>query len=337
MIKKILPYALQLFDQRNLVITFIDVGSRNGVLELRDLAQYVEAYGFEPNPAEYDKLVAGKTDLLLLGGISSPSYRRLSYFPYAVGNVCGKQEFYVTPGPGACGVLEPDLERLREIVWKGRAYKKNFAEDIFANYSKICVETQTLDGVASKNSMTHIDYLKIDVEGSEYEVLDGSRALLPHTGVIKVETCFIPFRKRQKLFSHVDLLLREFDFDLLGYEIHPAQVGYKERNSPVMYMPAGYPDPYGQALSGDAIYVNRSVTDPDRALAQALVLLEKNYLDEALHVLRTKTTVQDPRFINLLATQHMYDSIGRHLQGIGYRLVDKSLGLLGRVARVIRR
>jgi hypothetical protein len=234
-------------------------------------------------------------------------------------------------------VLEPDLERLREIVWKGRSYKKNFADDIFANYNKICVEAQTLDPVASKNSMTHIDYLKIDVEGSECEVLDGSRALLPSTGVIKVETCFIPFRKGQKLFSHVDLLLREFDFDLLGYEIHPAQVGYKERNSPVMDVPAGYPDPYGQALSGDAVYVNRSITDPDRAFAQAVVLLEKNYIDEALHVLRTKTTVQDPHFINLLATERMYDSIGRHLQGIAYRFVDRSLGILGRLAHVVRR
>jgi FkbM family methyltransferase len=336
-IREVLPYALRCLDQYNIVITFVDVGSRNGVLELRDLAEFVEAYGFEPNPEEYEKLIAGKTDLFLLGGISSPSYRRLSYFPYAVGNFCGKQEFYVTPGPGACGVLEPDLERLREIVWKGRAYKKNFAEDIFANYGKICVETQTLDAVASKNSITHIDYLKIDVEGSEHEVLDGSRALLPRTGVIKVETCFIPFRKRQKLFSHVDLLLREFDFDLLRYEIHPAQVGYKERNSPVMDVPAGYPDPYGQALSGDAVYVNRSITDPDRAFAQAVVLLEKNYIDEALHVLRTKTTVQDPHFINLLATERMYDSIGRHLQGIAYRFVDRSLGILGRLAHFVRR
>jgi len=335
--KKILPFALKLLDQHNLVITFVDIGSRNGVLELRDVAKHVEAYGFEPNPVEYEKLIAGKTDLLLLGGISSPSYRRLSYFPYALGNFCGKQEFYVTPGVGACGVLEPDLERLGEIVWKGRSYIRNFAEDIFARYNKICVETQTLDAVASKNSMTHIDYLKIDVEGSEYDVLEGSRALLPHTGVIKVETCFIPFRKRQKLFSHVDLLLREFDFDLLKYEIQLAQVGYKERKSPVMNVPTGYPDPYGQALSGDAIYVNRRITDPDRALAQAVVLLEKNYIDEALHVLRTKTTVQEPHFFNMLATEQIYDSVGRHLQGIAYRFVDKSLGILGRIAHFVRR
>ncbi len=337
MIKKILPYALKLLDQHSLVITFVDVGSRNGVLELRDLAGHVEAYGFEPNPAEYEKLIAGKTDLLLLEGISPPRYRRLSYFPYALGNFCGKQAFYITPGPGACGVLEPDLERLRKIVWKGRSYKKNFAEDVFAHYDKIDVETQTLDAVARRNSITYIDYLKIDVEGSEYEVLEGSRALLPSIGVIKVETCFIPFRKGQKLFSHIDLLLREFDFDLLGYEIHPAQVGYKERNSPVMNVPAGYPDPYGQPLSSDAIYVNRSITATDRALAQAIVLLEKNYIDDALHVLRTKTTVQDPRFINLLATKHMYDSMGRRLQGIAYRFVDKSIGILGHLAHVIRR
>jgi hypothetical protein len=126
-------------------ITFVDIGSRNGVPELQDLARFVEACGFEPNPDEYEKLVTGKTDLFRIGGISSPSYRKLSYQPYAIGNRDGKSDFYITPGPGACGSLEPNLERLREIIWKGKAYKTNLGDDVFADYRKIEIRVRALD------------------------------------------------------------------------------------------------------------------------------------------------------------------------------------------------
>ncbi len=54
--------ARRLLAGRNAAITFVDVGSRNGILELAGIANFVKAYGFEPNAVEYDKLVAGDTD-----------------------------------------------------------------------------------------------------------------------------------------------------------------------------------------------------------------------------------------------------------------------------------
>lgn len=335
MIHKFRPYALRLLSENSVIITFVDIGSRNGVLELPDLADFVEAYGFEPNPAEYRKLITGKTDRALITGASPPRYRKLSYFPFAMGNLCGKHEFYVTPGPGACGLLEPNLERLQEIVWKGEsANRKSFAEEHFAGFKKIEVDVTTLETFAADQLIEHIDYLKIDVEGCEYEVIEGARKLLPKTGVIKVEVCFIPFRKGQKLFSHVDLLLRDFGFDLLRYETTLGHVGYKERSRPVGYVPPGFSDPSGQPLSTDAIYVNRNISDSRSALAQAIVLLEKNYTDEALHILRTKTSVDDAEFFDLLRT--FPGSGGQRLTGLGYQTVEKIVGLISRAVNCVR-
>ena len=97
-------------------------------------------------------------------------------------------------------MLEPNLERFRESRWKGRPYKRNFVDDIFGGFTKIQNNVKTLDVFAEENGIHHVDYLKIDVEGSEYEVFQGSRSLLASTRIIKVEICFIPFRKGQKLF-----------------------------------------------------------------------------------------------------------------------------------------
>ena len=145
MIPSLRPYAVRLLKERQFTITFVDVGSRNGLHELGDLAPFVEAYGFEPNPREYDKLLTGKTDEFLMCGYSAPAHAKVSYFPYALGNFCGRHEFYLTPGPGSCGLLEPNLERLREIVWKGRRCQRNLGDDDFAACEKIEVEVKTLE------------------------------------------------------------------------------------------------------------------------------------------------------------------------------------------------
>ncbi len=119
MLRNIVQDVTRLLEQRDLTLTFVDIGSRNGVLELRDLARFIEAFGFEPNPEEYEKLITGETDGFKLYGTKPPNYRKLTYHPYAIGNRNGESEFYVAPGPGDAGLLEPDLERLREIIWKG--------------------------------------------------------------------------------------------------------------------------------------------------------------------------------------------------------------------------
>lgn len=297
-----IEHSRRLLTEHDTTIVFVDIGSRNGVIELKDVAQFVKAYGFEPNPDEYEKLMTGKTDAAAFG-IHSPHYKSLIYSPYALANEAGNFPFYVTRGPGAAGMIEPDTDRLKEIRWKGAAYKKNFAEEIFTVEKTVEVQAKTLAHFVQEQKLSFIDYLKIDVEGSEYDVLTGAGDFLKHVGVVKVEVCFIPFRKKQKLFSEVDMLLRQYGFDLLRYEVSPDQIGLKERTTSWSFGPTiGVPERFGQPLQADAIYVNRSITDPKRCLAQAMVLLDKKYLDEALFILKNKTEVRAPEFFEQLRT-----------------------------------
>jgi FkbM family methyltransferase len=294
------PHVRRLLEARGLELTFVDVGARNGVLELGDLAPWTVAYGFEPNAEKYAKLVSGRTDASLLG-VVAPPFRRLTYLPYALGDHDGPETLYITRGPGAVGVLEPDVERLREIHWRGRGFERSMGDDILTVVRTETVELRALASVAREHGIRHVDYLKIDVEGYEHQVLTGAGDLLDATGLIRVEVCFIPFRRGQRLFSDVDLLLRRHGFDLLRYELTAGQIGYKERSRAFTIGPTlGFPDPYGQPLSADAIYVNRALRDPERLVAQAAVLIEKGYLDEALFVLRTKVGDVDPALARLL-------------------------------------
>lgn len=313
--------ALDLLEDHDLELSFVDAGARNGVLELRDIAEHVHAFGFEPHPEEYRKLVEGETEQIETYGFGEPDFASLEYHQLALSDEAGRAEFYLTPGAAAAGLDQPNLDRLREINQIAGKIETNFADYKFADWDKTEVDVTTLDNFCENHGINHVDYLKIDVEGGEYDLLQGATSTLPRTGVIRVETCFIPFREGQKLFSDVDLLLRDHGFDLLRHETVQDQVGYKEREGPWMYHPDQMPDRWGQPLWCDAIYVNREIDGHRRALAQAIVLLQKWYLDEALHILKERTKVHDPDLFERLRT-YEGGSRGQRWRARGYKLVD---------------
>ncbi len=325
-----------LLAQENIDIHVIDAGARNGTMEVPGLAQWVSAYGFEPNPEEFQKLVSGKTDLFVMYGVKAPPYKKLEYVQEALSEVTGKLEFYLTPGAGAAGLKEPDMTRLEEITTKGRSFEENLGKTVFEGYKKFEVPCSRLADFSAKKNWNYIDYLKIDVEGSEYELLQGAGDLLKTTGVIKAEVCFIPFRKNQKLFSDVDLYLRSFGFDLLKYETHPMQVGYKVRKTAQEYMPKKFADTHAQLLQADAIYVNRSLTDPTRRFAQALVLAEKDYWDEAAFILSKIGNQRYDRLIELLRDTQASADLPHRLRAFGYRITDQIVSWGGSVKKMLK-
>ena len=189
-----------------------------------------------------------------------------------------------------------------------------------------------MDHFVKQNNIDYIDYLKIDVEGFEYEVLEGAKSILNNTGVIYVETCFIPFRKNQKLFSHVDVLLRDFNFDLVHHEVLQAQLGYKVLTEPTHYIPPFFFDPHGQPLSCDSIYINTAMKDPERCLAQAMILLANKYIDAGLFILKNKTQIEEDYF-DLLSQTSLYFGRGERFRLKGYQLVDYGVAKLRSITK----
>lgn len=145
-----------------------------------------QLFGFEPSPDEF----------AILAARSGP---RATYLPYALGNGA-PSELKVTRAPGMTSLLEPDLQILRHL--------HGFPE--WASVQRRTpVSTTRLDDVAE---IGRIDYLKIDVQGSELEVFRHGARSLAETVCIQVEVNFIPFYERQPLFADIDAFLRGLGF-----------------------------------------------------------------------------------------------------------------------------
>jgi FkbM family methyltransferase len=176
-------------NETPLVICDIGASSVDPTPFIDELIKNVDCflYGFEPNEEEFKKL--NSTD-------------KKKYFNYPVGN--GQIEtLNICSAPGMTSILEPDFEYLK--LFHG-----------FSDWAKVTkkikVQTKKLDDV---NFDKKIDFLKIDVQGYEHEVIKNGNKTIKDCLVVQLETSPMPLYKNEKSFAHVCLQLEN-----LGFQLH---------------------------------------------------------------------------------------------------------------------
>ena len=139
-------------------------------------------YAFECHPEVYLKL-SQKTS----------HFDNVERFQVALGDKTGKVEFFlsspVNPSEqaDAQSSLYPPSE---EWLWPHIEFKK-----------KIDVSVTTLDDWAAKNLVNHVDFLWLDMQGSECQMLKASPNILSTVKVIKTEFSEKPFYKETIVFQ----------------------------------------------------------------------------------------------------------------------------------------
>lgn len=153
----------------------------------------VAVVGFEPDPAECDRLNA-----------LCPDPRRERYLPLALGAEPRDAPLYVTSNP-ACSSLYAPLETLID---------RYPALEQFRIVEKRMVRLTRLDDWWEAEHRPRVDFIKIDTQGSELDILRGASALLGDCVGCEVEVEFSALYAGQPLFADVDAFMRERGFVL---------------------------------------------------------------------------------------------------------------------------
>ena len=99
----------------------------------------------------------------------------------------------------------------KDALWN---FSRNFLFLKKSNYKKIKIKVQKLDLFCKKNRIKKIDILKIDTEGHEMKVLQGSTDILRKTNVILIE--ILDTKKNYlKKFKKINKMLIDLDFKLV--------------------------------------------------------------------------------------------------------------------------
>ena len=142
--------------------------------------------GFEPVESECRKLNA----------TSAPGH---AFLPYVVGNGTTRT-FHQCNFSMTSSLYEPNtplLDRFQNLGELTRVVQRS------------PVETRRLDDLAE---VRDVDYLKLDVQGAECDVIEGAAEILSNALVVHTEVEFVPLYIGQPLFAEVDQALRRKGF-----------------------------------------------------------------------------------------------------------------------------
>ena len=102
--------------------------------------------------------------------------------------------------------LEPNMKHLEKFSNSER----------FQIVEKTGFKTATLDEEIEK-SKKKPDFIKIDVEGTELEILKGASKCFKNLLGVEIESCFFPLRKDQPLVNDVIAFFAKRDFEFIDF------------------------------------------------------------------------------------------------------------------------
>lgn len=204
--KKLTPRMCLRVEGDPLVI--VDVGCRWGFADAFPLdADDLRIFGFDPDQEECERLRARyaehKVEIVPLGLAGRPGIRTLHF----------------TRQPACSSLLKPIEALTQDYPALNCAQKERCFE----------VETTTLDLWSRAIDLKWVDYLKIDTQGTELEILRGGESLLSGVRALEVEVEFNPIYEDQPLYSDVDHYLRQQGFILWQFTNHVHYSRYPEK------------------------------------------------------------------------------------------------------------
>ena len=236
----------------------MDIGARGGVQPIwKPIAPWIEVIGFEPDAAECERLNAR----------FRADGDNIRVYPVALSDTDGEKPFFVTAFPNSSGLFAADpafIARLQEVNARSHTV-----------VSQERLATRSIDSFLSEHPGLRVDFIKIDVEGAEYEVLAGARDLLAAGGVLGVEyeVWVGPIKHRADRQARIDELLRESRLHLFDLTMRR----YPRKTFPDGFIPdaadlhkhnyrRAVNERYGQHLTGDAVYLRDPVWEHGKGI-----------------------------------------------------------------------
>jgi len=149
--------------------TFLDAGTCIGLYSLSAAACGARVYSIEPDLGFQARL----TRNLELNGFTD----RVTLLPCALGGAPGR----LTLHTGGIDGMSPSLREVQPL-----------------NTQRVTVDVDTLDGLVARGACATPDVVKIDIEGAEYDALQGMLQMMasprrPHRVCMEVHPLFLPY------------------------------------------------------------------------------------------------------------------------------------------------
>lgn len=278
-------YSSELFRSslKNNNIVAFDVGAKNGIFKLGKLEQHIKFYGFEPNEIEFQRL---------------KKRGNVEYFPFALGETNGIRDLYLTNHSSFSSFLKLDEFNFKKHFGLMKDFPK-WKEDMSVK-EIIPVKVKSLDSIFKEIAIPHIDFLKLDTQGTELEILRGGKNLLSGNKIsmIYAEFSFIKSYKNQNSFSEMEIYLNQFGYECIDCRFYPDYIEsqYSKLTDKNIYDKARF------SVGGDAIFIidiEKQKMDRMSLFKLGLLASQLGYLSIASYMFK-RCNMKDYEILSLL-------------------------------------
>jgi len=219
----------------NKYVNLLDIGARDGLvwpwsqIDRKTLKLTL----VEPDRKEADKLMKKYSASVLQHALWS---RECSV------------SLYMNQSPGTSSVFKPNMKIL-----------ENFHDSHRFNSEKaLHLHARTIDSLSTEGLITEMDFVKIDTQGGELEILKGGERFLRDNIIgLEIEVEFVEMYEGQPLFSEIDNFIRKN----LGLELWDLRKTYWHHKKYSQKQPIK-----GKIIFGDVLYF-RSIESIDEWLS----------------------------------------------------------------------
>jgi len=196
-------------------LVVVDIGCRGGFQEhWKRLGSVVQLIGMDADEQEVNSLISEN--------------KQEQFIPQVLGARKGYGNLYITQDPACSSLYPPDDKLIRNRPTLG----------VTKLVSTKKVEISTLDDWAQRKKIPGIDFMKLDVQEAELDVLQGAEKALQSVRMLEVEVEFNQIYHGAPLFGDIDRFLRQQGFSL-----------WRMKN----YCHYGLPDMNLQSITNEAI------------------------------------------------------------------------------------
>jgi FkbM family methyltransferase len=187
----------------------VDAGSRGGFHDMRLLHPLIHMYSVDAD-----------TSL----DPSDQKFASFHHFPLALYSSEGEMDLFVAARPGMSSLLEFDADSFTRHfgLMPGSESWRHGLTPIRRQKTKV----RKADSLFKSQHLTRIDFLKLDTQGTELDILRGAHEYLStgRISVIKTEVSFLPVYKSQCTFSEIDQFLKSHGFLFVDCMFYPDAV-----------------------------------------------------------------------------------------------------------------
>jgi FkbM family methyltransferase len=186
-------------DYPDLKVCLYDIGAAGGIEKtFRPLLKLnnFKAFGFEPGEDDQNNFDADP---------------EIKTYPIAIAGTKGNRELYITRLSHCSSLYPPNLSLLHEFP----------ISDFFEVTHRTTIDVISIEDFLSDFNVDKPDYLKIDVQGAEFEILSNQNTIVKNLVGIYLETRLREAYKGESLFHDVHPFLLNLGFRLISCKSSP--------------------------------------------------------------------------------------------------------------------